>query len=371
MSVKTIFKTLIGTAVLIVASFMIIEIFNVSIVSSQLQNLTKVSAYQSCALFSQETYKTDTNIAGTVNMPDILAPDGSVYISGVFYNGSDKKDIWRNLYTNSVEFKDFCNKYDDTFTNLALLYSVVEKDGRVSVPEVSWDSPPSEIQDNINATRANNFYDNMYTAANLGIPYMDKQTIEKMFKWNLTQLFSNCDPDNIRTDERGITYVAYNGFRCYPQDAKITNIKYTVFDLSDTTIDIDTVAGQLKSYTGLTVNGQPGVAANQGIKPIVEKDLTDKIIKDNAAIMAVEIDYYIPIAYSGITPLQTLFSWVWDNEVEGLDGVANDIGDEQILDIEYNGATENNTVQIMKSEDYKAPDNSVPTTGKLVFTLVK
>lgn len=370
MSVKTIFKVLLGTAVVIVTSFMLIELFNVCIISYQLQSLSKISAYQACTLFTQETYKTNTGLAGATNMADILDSNGTVYISGQFYNSNETDKIWKDLYENSTEFKNFCARYKGTFTNLNILDKGIEKQGKVPVPTVNWDSDNKVIQENIYATRANTFYKNLYTAANLGLPYMDRNTVEKMFRWNIAQMYSNCNSDSIQIDENGNQYVYFKGYRCYVQDAKIYNITYKVFDLSDDSTRKN-VADDLYSYTGLTVKGVTA-SKNSGIEYKIEKDLLNNTIKDNAAVMTVEIDYYVPIAYEGITPLKTLFSWVWSNDVEGFYGDTSDRnGTSEILDVDYSGAKESNTVQIMKSEDYSDVNNTVPSTGKLVFTLVK
>lgn len=375
MSVKTIFKTLLGTAIAIVTSFMLIELFNVCIISYQIQSLSKISAHQACTLFTQETYKTATG-AGATNMQDILGPDGTVYISGQFYNSTDSKQIWEELYKNSSEFKTFCEMsgHKDLFTNLGLLYKGIQSSGHLAVPTVDWSSTNAQIQANINATRANSYYKNMYTAANLGLPYISTKTVEKMFKWNLAQMYSNCNHDNIQTDENGNNYVYFKGYRCYVQDAKIYNIKYTVFDLSNDSTR-EAVAEDLYKYTGLTVKGITA-SGNGGIAWKVENDIAGNIIKDNALVMTAEIDYYVPIAYEGITPLKTLFSWVWNNDVEGFYGDTSDRnGTSEITDIDYTGTTnkydESDTVQIMKSEDYKLAGNTVPSTGKLIFTLVK
>ena len=55
MSVKGIFKILIGTIAIIIITSFIVEYFNVTITSIELSQMARIAATQSCELFAQET----------------------------------------------------------------------------------------------------------------------------------------------------------------------------------------------------------------------------------------------------------------------------------------------------------------------------
>ena len=59
MSVKSIFKILLGTIVIMISTSLFMELFNVSISGMQVKQMTRMAAKQACVLFTQETYKTD------------------------------------------------------------------------------------------------------------------------------------------------------------------------------------------------------------------------------------------------------------------------------------------------------------------------
>ena len=75
MSVKTIFKVLIGTIVIIVLSSLTIEMFNISTTGLQVNQISRLSAKQAATLFSQETYKQIGEDGGAVNADNIRDSD--------------------------------------------------------------------------------------------------------------------------------------------------------------------------------------------------------------------------------------------------------------------------------------------------------
>lgn len=360
MSVKRIFLTLIGTIVFMLVSFIMIEVFNMNIVATQLNNMSKTSAYQTCALFTQETYKEDGNFGGATSMPSINDSDGDFYITGQFYNGSSTSAIWHNLYsTGNTDFVSAMTPLRSQYTNLNLLMKGIESNGAVPTVAINWNSSDSDIQNNMDAAKANTYYKTMYTPANLGIPYLDPDTTNRIFKWELAQLFSNCDTDNIHKDENGKQFVMYKGFRCYVQDATITNFTYKVYDLSEETGAVASNAHQLEIDTGLTVDGYTAHRAGEGIIPSTTADLVGRSIKDNALITAVEIDYQVPVAYEGITPVKSWFSYIFSNSVSGFDGTGSISNPEEF-----------DTTQVQNIDSVNNT-GTVPTSGKLIFTLVR
>lgn len=359
MSVKKIFLTIIGTISLMVVSFILIEVFNISIVSTQLSNLTKTAAYQTCTLFTQETYKLRGQ-GGAANMSDINDVNGTFYISGKFYNGNTVEQIWRNLYVDvgNTKFNSAMGSLRSDYTNLDLLMKGIEYSGSLSGSTSGWDLTPEKLQEQSDNNKANQMYFDLYTPANIGIPYMDPDTINRIFKWEIAQILSSCNSENIHVDQNNEQFVMFKGFRCYASQAEITNISYKTYKLYGGTLSTD--ADKLKKDTGLLVKGETA-SGDLGIDPKVVKNMTGEEIYDNATVTAVEIEYTIPVAYEGITPVRSWFGFMFNS---GVNGLGNSVGGASVKQ-QFNDTLKSN----LSSADQKA--NKIPTTGKLIYTLVK
>ena len=228
-TVKTIFKVLLGTVVIIVVSMLLIEVFNLSIYGIQVNKLSRTAAYQAAAMFTQETYnsdKTNRNFVGTLDdikgTCNIISDDKEyIYCSANFFNSknvgylnitdlkaddaSDK--IYKSLfYDKNSEFIKIANQSINdknspfySYTSLKLLGVGAINNGE-KIPNsrvLSFNSTPTEIQYNQDNTQINTYIENKYTPANLGIPFIDKNVATNMFQYSLTKLLSGCDPDNI------------------------------------------------------------------------------------------------------------------------------------------------------------------------------
>ena len=322
MSVKTIFRVLLGTIVTMVMISVLVEFFNIHITGAQLRQMTKMSANQACALFTQETYKTKTG-QGATRVSDVYAADGNVYISGNFYNGmTSASAIWDSIFDKS-SFKDFCNssgRYDnprlpsgystmtEAYPDLKLMQMAVQYHSNVPIPSVpSWDADEnsSEVKAYNDALKAQTYYESMYTTVNLGIPYMDDEIVNKMFRWNLAQILSSCKPGTIQVDEDGNYFVNYKGFRCYAKEAKITEYEYKVYDLTN--------SGDRQEFK--KVSNMDWQQYN-----LFEASDNDDDREDNNLVAVVGIKYQIPISYVGITPIKKVFNYVWNQEVGGFNG---------------------------------------------------
>jgi len=407
MSVKTIFKVLIGTAVVLVVSCMVVELFNISVTGMQLKQTCVMAANQAAELYTQETYKQkNINDGGSsyssysIAMPTLHADDGSNFVTGAFYPGTDTPSIWNGLYSASnANFIGFCNikdEYVNTTYNLKyvlkdtsvttgngmteftvgdeapsgkirnfypylnrLYMGVTKKSMLESNPE--YTKPISYVEFSTNAPRlravtaaksAIDMNEDMYTPVNIGIPYFDADTIDKMFRWNLTQLLSNTMPENVRQDtdnpvRAGQYYVAYKGFRCYVADAYISELDYYIFDTSNSSDRIE-----LQRLTGLTVKGG-GAASGEGITTINQTIWGgSQDDKTNKYICVVGIKYSIPITYSGITPMRSIFEYAFRNEVDGntVDGYNG------VIDGLNNSGTTHETTNVADHEEYSLSD---------------
>lgn len=358
MSVKTIFKVLLGTVMLIVISSVMVELFNISITGMQIRQMTRMSARQACILFTQETYKTDAK-NGSANVQSIKNCDGGEYISGNFYPNTNAQNIWKSIYT-SNNFKNFCNNTVglDKYSDLILLQRAANSNGNVGLPSPpSWDASDSEIAEYNKATTAQLYFDNLYTTVNLGIPYMDDEIVNKMFRWNLAMILSNCTSDSIQMDEDGNYFINYKGFRCYAQAAEITKYDYTVCDLG-------TSEGRIK-FNNLTGMSASKVGSNAGLG-------LDGIESDNKCVTVVGIEYRMPVSYIGITRIKNIFNFVWNNEVKGFNGDDAGITNKESWAEESLSQVGTNAggIQYLKSGGTFG-NNTLPSTGRLIYTLVR
>jgi len=355
MSPKTIFKVLLGTIVIIVVSCCIIELMNVNLNSIRLNTLTRMAANNAAELFGQETYKSDgTN--GSADMPNIIMPAGisdsgvpyssADYISGAFYKAPTAGENWIELYT-TPEFKHFCATYQSKWKSLSLINMALTQNlDSVAVPGIG--ASDNQIQEYADKMVAKAFKSNYYTPLNIGVPYLDKNTVEKIFRWNLTQLLSNCNNELIMKDENGKNYVLYSGFRCYTNEARITNITYKVYNMDN--------ASQKAEFQKLTSINPDRFTFDDSSALEMLGTATDE--RKNICIAFIE--YSLPVSYKGITPIASVYEYVWNTEVDGFDGAGR------------NGPTSgslNSNIQTLNGGGIG--DNTLPTSGQLIYYLVR
>lgn len=348
MEVKTIFKTLIGTVVVIVVMSVISEYFNVSTTGLQIGQITKIACKQACELFSQETYKeydSESGNGGSIAMNDVYDCNGNEYISGDFYGSTDPSQIYKNLYT-SDDFKAWLKTdavVDGDWTNLKLIDLALNH-----ADSLDLNSESTEYNDSMLAIA---YKDVMMTPDNMGIPYLDKTTVNRMFQWNLAEILSNCSPSLIKVDENNEQYILYKGFRVYASEAKITNLEYKTYDLS-------TEDGR-KEFQDVT-NIDPN---NLGFE-----DLNNKLkstADERTRVCIVGVQYSIPMVYEGITFLKQLISYAWNQEVSGVSGGSNSTGGNQ----KWNGAKVDFNSGGIYGND--TSEGVLPLPGKLIYYIIR
>jgi hypothetical protein len=348
MSVKTIFKVLITSIFLMVAIPLAIEIVNILTVGMQVKQMTKVAANQALALYSQETYRISggasaTGTALAARLTDMKDGSGSTYITKNFYGygSSSEYSIYNSLYANSDTFKSFCSSTSDfyvttrvggvggassatvpvtfkfrqvnngvvsdlgssmgaRFQQLGLIYQGLT--GSVIYNETRSSSYQAES----NAAAATSYVENMYTPVNIGVPYFDPTVTNRMFQWNLAELLSNTSDSNIQEDDNGVTFVNFNGFRCYVQDAYISGYTFYVIANSD--------SASLGRFTNMYTYDSSGLS-NIGNT----EDGGEAYYDANNYTIVVGVDYVIPISYEGITPIKRIINFAWTREVNGMD----------------------------------------------------
>ena len=336
-NVRFIFKVLLGTAAIVVIGALFIEFLNISLMSLQLQQMTKTAARQACVLFSQETYKERDNSgasAGTINMDDLYASDGTFYLSGDFYIGSTAEEIYANMYDYSSsstldgpkQFKNFLKntvKNDEApggynWYNIGLIYrymntqgsegSISERFTRTVMPDATSSTYLNSygildfalynehMNEYTEYALGKSYYETLVTPLNFGVPYLDKTTLQSMFRWNLTQILSNCNSAATEEDNLGEYYVGYSGYRVYANTAQITNLEYKVFDLNDS-------SDKLK-FENMTHIDPDKLAFSDDITYMGTED------DERRRICVVGIEYSVEVGYSGVTWLSPLLNWV-------------------------------------------------------------
>lgn len=351
LSVKGIFKTLIGTILVMVFSSIIIEVFNINTTGLQVNQISKLAGKQSADLFAQESYKDlkyNDNTKSNLQLENVVDSSGQNYVSGSFYNGLSGDAAYRLIYT-SNGFKSWIktNKAVEkgNWYNIKLLNQALNNPETLTVDE---NSPKYK-----DAIIAKTLVSMKVTPLNLGIPYLDKGIVTNMFKWNVAQLFSNCNPELIKTDNYGKKYVAFKGFRIYASEAKITSFDYETYDLTDwkdraefnriTNIDPDKLGFEYDSALVNTIS---------------------KLDDERSRVCLVGINYSIPISYEGITPIKNIFNFIWNNEVKGFEGnesiSAKQSWNDNTQTLESGGLKGNSTLQ-----------GVLPVPGKLVYYVIR
>lgn len=374
MNVKTIFKTLIGTIVVMVLGALIVELMNISIASMQLKQLTKIAARDACILFTQETYKQHGG-GGAISSDSIKDSYGGTYCSGNFYGSDDAEQIYKSLYVDNSWFLKFSDIEGSTpYPDLKKIHTVglLHKAADSSyTPSTSFDWDSGDMDD----ARVAAYRENMYTPVNLGIPYLDiydqrsdwnKSVVDKMYRWNLTQLLTNCNDALVQQDNLGNWCVNYKGFKCYTGDAywdtcRLSSLEYMVFDMTD---------GGDRAKLNKVLNFDVGGTGNLSVD-------TSNNQEENKYITAVGIKYTIPVRYEGITPLRKIISYMWNRQnVQGMEAtapVSNRTGSGWNDNI--NSTVEEGGFK-MGADSYatwadRATAGFYPASGKLVYTLVR
>ena len=343
MTVKTIFKTIFTTVMVMVIGALFAEWLNVQTTSFQLTSMSKMAVRQAAVLFSQETYKemdADEGASargGTVKWESVVDENGGTYISGEFYKGSSADEIYKNLYTTDY-FKSWLKGEDTVVSKIGFqpyktwdsirLIKLGVVDNK-AIPEVTVDT--TDWTEYIDAVVANAYKDNLVTPLNMGVPYLDKDTLNNMFQWNLAQLASDCNKDLIRKDDNGKQRIYYKGYRIYAQDAEITKLEYKVYDI------LSGDAADFHNATNIDATGQGYIGSSgafskgDGLSLLDDKSLhydsTNQIDGDERSkICVVGIEYKVPVSYDGVTPIKRVFEWIMGTSlrVQGLGTRPND-----------------------------------------------
>lgn len=294
MGIKTVFKVLIGTVAGMIISFALIEYYNISVTSPMIKAIAQTCLTNSCRYFSQESYKDGKGNAEQLEGYAIIDDTGDKAVqshiappslNGVFYVGNSRT-VYNKLYTNSIDFNNFCNTYKGKWKSLdQIAYGVGSSSGG-GLDDAGRETGRYYVRD-------------LVTPLNMGITYLDRETVEKIFRWELTAVLMNGLPDNLQDG-----YVKYKGFRIYYDDIKVTDIKYRVYDMLDKKDQ-----KEFEQITNIDASNYVNGYGKDGAK-VTESD-------ERRYICIATLDYSINVGYEGITPIKKFMEYMWNISVGG------------------------------------------------------
>lgn len=274
--IKSIFKILIGVILFMTIGMFIVELYNITIASELLKSTAHTTLSKSCDYFAQESYKN-----GSGNAYQLVGYDNSVdtSLNGQFYFGSTEQ-VYDRLYTNSGSFANYVNSFKDKFRKLKVLGKGLGITGDALL----------DGEDTI----ASDYRQGLVTPLNIGIAYLDRDTVNKIFKWELVAVLSAGNPDMVITNpaDGSNPYVVYKGFRIYYNSIHVDNPSYRAYDLFNAT--------DKKDFEKLTNIDTDRYILNARIN---END-------ERRYVVVASMKYKVRVGYEGITPIKRLFQWV-------------------------------------------------------------
>lgn len=274
--IKSIFKILIGVILFMTIGMFIVELYNITIASELLKSTAHTTLSKSCDYFAQESYKN-----GSGNAYQLVGYDNSVdtSLNGQFYFGSTEQ-VYDRLYANSGSFANYVNSFKDKFRKLKVLGKGLGITGDALL----------DGEDTI----AGDYRQGLVTPLNIGIAYLDRDTVNKIFKWELVAVLSAGNPDMVITNpaDGSNPYVVYKGFRIYYNSVYVDNPSYRAYDLFNAT--------DKKDFEKLTNIDTDRYILNARIN---END-------ERRYVVVASMKYKVRVGYEGITPIKRLFQWV-------------------------------------------------------------
>lgn len=346
--VRGVFKSLVGTIIVIICLSLFIEMANMNSVSTFLKSNIARTVENSCDYFASETYKEGNS---TVDGVYGLREDGTeeLYMSGRFYGG----DPYESLYGSGSPFSEW---YQTDYAAMAnggkgwrnldrLAYGLGLRSNGLALTDTDKRAGESYVEVNM-------------TPLNLGIPYLDEETVENIARWNLARTLSSGKPENIHINgslyENGIkgdrleafrdangniddsktSYVLHNGFRCYVDTFQIDDIDYKIYDLNDASDK-----SKLEAITGMEDgNGGGGMGTLLGNIDAGQGEGLTAGVDDRQFIGVAEITYTMDMDYIGITPIRRIINWLANMNIEGF-GQGSTAANDRMGPVQASGST--------------------------------
>ena len=282
---QSIFKILALTLICIVVLSFTLEMYNAITSSHNINTKARIAARQAAVLFGQETYIRPTG--GFVgNMQGLNNNTGAFTVNGNFFIGGTPELIHQNMFVSggtSGEFIAWAEAHRHLWRNIDLM-----------MLSINNENPPGRQIDRL---IGDTFIEHRMTPLNMGVPYLDRATIERIMRWNLAMILNN---GQINTATGGMAnmhrvggrdFVLYNGFRVFINELTV-EIDYEV-------VNLVTQADRFNFLTGM--NAATLVSGDE---------------RDN--IMIAGISYSVPVQYVGVTPIANIAEFFWENRVQGI-----------------------------------------------------
>lgn len=356
LSIKGVFKTLIGTMLLIVFSSLFVEYINITATTTFMNGMMSRSVEKSCDYFAQETYKND---GADGDVPTITDSKGTPFCSGAFYTAG-KEETYRSLYGTDSAFTDW---YNSDYRQMKLQAGVGDKPMWLNLEILAKGlNMNSGALTSGDTALGKSYVENMMSPLNLGIPYLDKETVTKIAQWNLTYNLSEGFKERLHMNENddasgnGVAlrpYVVYHGFRVFTKDLKIDSINYEVYD-------IRTEAGRknFEDKTNMLAAQLYGGENKDDIANIANLD-------ERAYIGVATINYTVPMQYVGVTPMRSIINFVQNKTaVKGYGSMENQTAASEVMKTWTNKKTET-------TYSSKANVQNMAIKNKLVYYIVR
>lgn len=357
LSVKSIFKTLVGTMLLIVFSSLFVEYINITATTTFMNGMMSRSVEKSCDYFAQETYKND---GATGDVSTIMDSKGTPFCNGAFYTGN-KEQVYNSLYGSGSAFKSWLSStYGDLRRSAGVGDKPLWTNLDILARGLGYNTGCSLSGGDVALGKS--YVENMMSPLNLGIPYLDKDTVTKIAQWNLTYNLSEGFNSRLHMNENDDAsgngaalrpYVVYHGFRVFTKDLKIDSIDYEVYD-------IRTKAGRdnFEEKTNMEAAKLYGGENEHDITTIANLD-------ERAYIGVATISYTVPMQYVGVTPMRSIINFVQNKTaVKGYGSMENQKAASDVMKTWTNKKTET-------TYSSKANVQNMAIKNKLVYYIVR
>lgn len=283
--------------------------------SIMLRQTADLAVQQSAQLFSQETYKQQSDKKGKQTKSSVFKDIhvGNQSISGDFYGAAGVGPVRSDVQAYN-----------------GALYGAGNAGYQQFLAGSATGIAPQAVYPALSVDVYNGNNGNFVTPSNFGIPYVDQNFATAAFKWNTAMLFGSPDkqgnksyqyynvPNSGTGGQNNRPYIDYSGYRIYVGDGtKITNITYYVFDTNDATNN-----EQFQSLTNIDPQNltQLHASASGYEDQMALITQTSGVSPYLRYLTVAKIDYEVEVGYEGLTPLAQAIKYVNGYRVGGLDG---------------------------------------------------
>jgi hypothetical protein len=195
----------------------------------------------------------------------------------------------------------------------------------------------------------------------MGICYLDKTALEKIFRWELVLALMNGSNDMVVSNSVDGDYVVFKGFRVYYNTLHITDIKYTVYNLFD--------SADAEKFERLTNIDVDNYLSQSGIESDDER----------ATVMIAEPEFSMRVGYEGLTPIKRIFAWVLNTsrnsgedaklvQYQRLDAEGPEFEGETSLS-RYGGRNED--ISVLSGDNFKSSNVGYGVKNSIVYYIIR